>query len=172
MIHKVKPTAMKISTKIPFIIAFVLMTGSSSSLKAQGPNFLDAISKLIGTSVSKQLVQLMSGKILIHSKVHNGQDYSIVLNLSLESKIVMPNQCFCLLHGYDKFSTGVRTVLAQRSLNKYDNGMSMSKNEVYEALKRIRTIYPAEVKQITFPLPLGGRIKNDAAKHPSLLASM
>ena len=87
---------MKTSTKTIFILAIFLTLGTTSGIKAQGLSFMGLVSKAVG---------LGTGDMVIKGRNHNGVEWSFTLNVSYDSKPILPaKQC---LHGYGEVSNAI-----------------------------------------------------------------
>ena len=139
---------MKTATKSTIILVTFFIIANTQSLKAQGPNFIALVGNIIG---------MTSGDIVIKGKNHSGVEWSFTVNISYDSKPILPaKQC---LRGFSEISNGVTVAGLQKERNTAVCKLMMSEKDIALAMTRIRVVSTFQKLQLPAFYPNHGVIK-------------
>ena len=139
---------MKTATKSTIILILFFTFGNMESVKAQGPNFMALIGNIVG---------MTSGDLVIKGKNHNGVEWSFTVNISYDSKPILPaKQC---LRGFAEISNGITVAGLQKERNTAVCKLLMSDKDIALAMARIRVVFGSQKLQLPAFYPNGGVIK-------------
>ena len=115
-------------------------------------------------------VGLGTGDMVIKGRNHNGVEWSFTLNVSYDSKPILPaKQC---LHGYGEVSNAITLAGLNKEANTCAAKSFISNSQAIAAINRIQIVSPSLKEQLPAFYPNGGVIKTQPAPALLVMASL